>query len=79
MSKRAVDLTDEELVAHFRGAARSAALEAAQCGLSVYGSVKLVRDGQLDEIAPAVRLPSGEIELVPAKPDAARRKRARAA
>ena len=79
MSKRAVDLTDEELTDHFRGAVKNAALEAAQCGLSVVGSVRLPREGQPDAIVPAKRLPSGDIELIESKPTVLRRKRSRAA
>ncbi len=78
MNKRAIDLSDQDLTAIFGAATRNAALEAAQCGLSVSGSVTdHDSDGHL-RITPAVRLPSGMIERE-LKPSASGRKRARAA
>ncbi len=78
MKKRAIDLTDEELTSIFGAATRNAALEAAQCGLSISGSVTY-RDAEGEfRTRPALKAPSGAI-LNEQNPVVPARKRARAA
>jgi hypothetical protein len=79
MEKRAVDLSDDELTSIFRAATANVSLEAAQCGLSVGGSVRAQNAGGALSYQLALRTPAGDIVLINDKPTATGKKRANAA
>jgi hypothetical protein len=79
MPQRVIDLSDAELDDHFRAAGKSAALEAAQCGISVSGTVISEDTEGRTFIVSAVKHPSGEIERAVGTPRRSTRKSAKAA